>query len=135
MLATIQYHGDRAVETVRSLLGKSSSCSEAVAGVANFAAKALEDSRYRFGLPLSAVAATAGSHCDIIRSACESILSELEKLYYEKILATGVPKGRAKDMASVVSSTIDGAFIRSRSQRSSVPMKNASRFLKEFLSF
>ncbi|WP_246364517.1 TetR/AcrR family transcriptional regulator [Nonomuraea rhodomycinica] len=133
--------GERAVELAagrfRDLLAESATAPESPAGRAEGAgavvcrvidvlARMVEDSDYQLGCPVSVVTLEMGAQSERLRDACANAFDSWITPVAEHLAAHGRPLPEARTLATAVVSTVEGAMIVSRAQRSVEPLRCAA---------
>ncbi|TDD06267.1 TetR/AcrR family transcriptional regulator [Nonomuraea deserti] len=123
-------HGDQEFSALlRAALDSEESPSAAVNACARRLAEALRESGWVDGCPITAAALeTLGSDSEIQR-VCAAALRAWEQLVYDKLLRSGLDAEDAKDLASTIISTLEGAEVTAQVNRSEEPLRAAGRQL------
>jgi AcrR family transcriptional regulator len=111
---------------------------EAIAGaapdyptaVADFfagAAQTLEATDYADACPIATVAGEIASTHEVLRQATADVFESWLDAVARDAAGAGVPPGRARPLALSVLAVLEGAFLLSRSLRSTEPMRAAAR--------
>ena len=118
-----RYAGDMVVKLLESAVEQSEGDPQAALGaISGFWQALLSDSDFRAGCPV--VAATLDSpHSPAAREAARDAFTRWEAGYTELLGNAGVPKDRARSLASIAVSGVEGAVILSRAQRSNGPLE------------
>jgi TetR/AcrR family transcriptional repressor of lmrAB and yxaGH operons len=102
---------------------------DAVAAVFKAEARILTESKFRNGCPVAAVTLDVASTVEELRRPC----AEAFDLWIETIArglgATGLPAKDARTLASYVLSSLEGAILLSRAEKSVVPIERTAAFV------
>jgi TetR/AcrR family transcriptional repressor of lmrAB and yxaGH operons len=102
---------------------------DAVAAVFKAEARILTESKFRNGCPVAAVTLDVASTVEELRESC----AEAFDLWIETIArglgATGLPAKDARTLASYVLSSLEGAILLSRAEKSVVPIERTAAFV------
>ncbi|MEO3876314.1 TetR/AcrR family transcriptional regulator [Nonomuraea sp. B12E4] len=123
-------HGDQEFSALlRAALESEESPSAAVHACARQLAEALRESGWVDGCPITAAALeTLGTDSDIQR-VCAAALRDWEQLVYDKLLGSGIDTEDARDLATTIISTLEGAEVTAQVNRSEEPLWAAGRQL------
>ncbi|MEW9551031.1 TetR/AcrR family transcriptional regulator [Nonomuraea sp. NPDC050783] len=131
--------GERAValaaERFRALVTEAADGppAELVGRVVGVLAAMLADSDYQLGCPVSVVALEMGGQSERLREACANAYASWIEPVAAYLAARGHAPGEARTLATAVVSTVEGAMIVSRAQRSVEPMRCAAQALTRLL--
>ncbi|MEV7803566.1 TetR/AcrR family transcriptional regulator [Microbispora sp. NPDC088329] len=123
-------HGEREFAALlRAALDGEEDPAAAVDACARRLATALRESGWVDGCPVTAAALeTLGTDSEIQR-VCASALRDWERLVYDKLLHAGFREEDARDLATTVISTLEGAEVTAQVRRSEEPLRAAGRQL------
>ncbi|MEO1528181.1 MAG: TetR/AcrR family transcriptional regulator [Planctomycetota bacterium] len=133
LIAAMEKQSECAVSSNRSILSESKSTGQAVARLAKSLVSMLESDNCPDFMPFSAAGAVTGQASEQLREICAKALNSLQTLYFQSLRSEGVPTRLAKSLSSLVVSTIEGALLHSRTQESTLPLKNAGIHLRELI--
>ncbi|MER7499983.1 TetR/AcrR family transcriptional regulator [Nonomuraea pusilla] len=133
--------GEKAVElaadSFRSLLADATlepgSAGEVIRRVVAVLAGMLSGSGYTLGCPVSVVTLEMGAQSERLRAACASAFDSWITPVAEFLAARGHGPAEARALATAVVSTVEGAMIVSRAQRSDEPLRCAADALAVLL--
>lgn len=133
--------GEKAVELAadrfRALLADTASRSrapgEVIHGVIDVLAGLLADSDFQLGCPVSVVTLEMGAHSERLRGACADAFESWIASVADHLAAHGRSHAEARTLATAAVSTIEGAMIVSRAQRSVEPLRCAAHALTALL--
>ena len=86
----------------------------------------VELSGYRAGGPITTVAMETASSSERLREECRMIYESWQKPFAEKLISGGLPEDRARALACMIISSIEGGIILSRTNRSPQPLENVA---------
>lgn len=124
---------DRAAAQFRDLVA-AAALEEATAGAAlrrvvEALAAILAESDFRLGCPVSVVTLEMGAASDRLRESCAAAFESWIAPTADYLAASGRSEADARVLATTIVSTIEGAVIVSRAQRSVVPLHHAGEVL------
>lgn len=94
----------------------------------------LTDSDFQLGCPISVVTLEMGAQSERLREACANAYDSWITPVAEYLVAHGRPAPEARTLATAVVSTVEGAMIVSRAQRSVEPLRCAAHALALLLA-
>jgi len=103
----------------------------AAAAVAWFglAADALEQSGYAEGCPIGTVAMEVASTNEALRLVCAEMFESWQARFTAELIADGVSRRDAKQLASFGLSALEGAYLLSRVERSTQPLRDSGKLV------
>ncbi|MFG6195368.1 TetR/AcrR family transcriptional regulator [Nonomuraea sp. JJY05] len=93
----------------------------------------LTDSDFQLGCPVSVVTLEMGAQSERLRDACANAFGSWIDPMAEYLAAQGRPASAARTLATAVVSTVEGAMILSRAQRSTEPLRCAAEVIAAIL--
>lgn len=93
----------------------------------------LTDSDFQLGCPVSVVTLEMGTQSERLRGACADAFDSWITPVAEYLVDHGHPRPAARTLATAVVSTVEGAMIVSRAQRSVRPLRCAAQVLGPLL--
>ncbi|WP_329083760.1 MULTISPECIES: TetR/AcrR family transcriptional regulator [unclassified Streptosporangium] len=123
-------HGDQEFAAVlREALDSRQDPGAAVEACARQLATSLRESGWTDGCPITAAALeTLGTDSEI-QQVCAAALRSWEGLVYDKLLRSGFRAEDARDLATTIISTLEGAEVTAQVRRSEEPLRAAGRQL------
>ncbi|MGJ8669614.1 MAG: TetR/AcrR family transcriptional regulator [Oceanococcus sp.] len=121
-------------EVLTALMGTvmgAHSAAEVVKRMLSYFTAQMTDSNYRKGCPIATITLEQAGKSELIREACQSAYGSWTNTL-SSVLAT-FKVATPDDVAQVVLSTIEGALILSKTQRSTVPLENAAALLTDLM--
>ena len=106
---------------------------DAVAGWADLAALALEQSGWADGCPVATVALETAHQSDELAAACERAFGSWRDALAEAMVEHGLTEADAEDLALLVLASIEGALLLARTSRSPDALRSVGRQLGELL--
>lgn len=82
----------------------------------------IDESGYRAGGPITAIALEAASTNDQLREACQQAYQNWQDAFAEKLRQGGFTEARSRRLSVLIIAALEGAIILSRSQRSGQPL-------------
>lgn len=117
----------------RTMLATADEVDQAVYNVVMSIADQAESSDFCSGAPLAAVALETAASSERLRNACQKAYQGLIQPFEQKLRVSGYSSGQATELATVITATIEGAIIQSRTQQRVEPLKQAALVLKTLL--
>jgi AcrR family transcriptional regulator len=117
-----RYAGDVVVKLLADAAEQHDDPVAAVHAVADFWRTVLYDSDFAAGCPVLA-ATLEGDRLPGARDAARDVFERWEHLHTGILQHAGVPEERARSLASIAISAVEGAIILSRAQRSNAPLE------------
>ena len=106
-------------------------------GIGDFfdgAALVLEETGYIDACPIGTVALEVASTNDRLRQATDRVFASWVEAATERLLAAGIARDDADDLAQVMVAAIEGGFMLSRAARSPGPMRAAGRQVRRLVA-
>lgn len=94
----------------------------------------VERSGFAAGGPLTAVAMETATQSERINLACREAYRMIETAFREKLLQSGFPKTKADSLATVITASIEGGIILSRTYHTGEPLRLVAAQLKVLLT-
>jgi AcrR family transcriptional regulator len=111
-------------EVTVAMFNQTLTSGDPVSGVhaaADFWRKALHDTDFSAGCPVLA-AALEGDSLPGAREAAQEAFQRFQDLHFELLTRAGIPLERARSLAAIAVSAIEGAIILARAQKSNLPL-------------
>lgn len=102
---------------------------DAVAAAFKAEAKILAESNFRNGCPVAAVTLDVASTVEELREPCAEAFGLWIATIAQGLAAGGLPAKDARELASHVLSSLEGAILLSRAEKSVAPLERASAFV------
>lgn len=132
-VAAVEEAGHRVAETVAQLAKETRSTGELIKGHARLLAGWMRKSGFRDGCPITTVLLElAPADRAVAQAGREAYAARLDILA-DKLVADGFPPERAKRLAGLCVSAIQGALIQARVERSGAPLEAAADELARML--
>lgn len=96
-------------------------------------AQQVDASGYTAGGPITAVALESASTNDQLRAACHQAYQSWQDVLAQKLRQGSYGEARARRIAAVIISALEGAIILSRSQRSPQPLRDVAEEIEALL--
>ncbi|MFK4788758.1 TetR/AcrR family transcriptional regulator [Microbacterium sp. ZW T5_56] len=129
---------DLAAQQFQALITEAASGAGGAAEAARTAIEALAalvgDSEFRLGCPVSVVTLEMGAENERLREACASAFESWIVPTTALLEADGIDAARARSLATVIVSTIEGSVIVSRATRSTAPLRAAADVVSELIA-
>lgn len=124
--------GQQISATIDALITESSSPAQVVAGLVEVWKRILDTSSFTAGCPIVA-AAQSGADSPTVQAAAATVFADWTRRLADFLISTGMDSAAASSIGSVIVSTIEGAIIRCRSEKSLRPLDDAGTILIELL--
>lgn len=96
-------------------------------------AQALEDADYARGCVVGTPSLDASTSSEIVRAACDEAFASWIDAIAASLREHGSTRARARELASTVMATFEGALMLARSQRSPEPLLAAGKVMRQVL--
>jgi AcrR family transcriptional regulator len=93
----------------------------------------VRDSDYEAGCPIVA-AALEGNRAPSARDAAGSAFAKWEQILSDAITRQGVPSDRAQRLATLIITSVEGAIVLARAQRTTTPLERVATELKALVA-
>lgn len=127
--AAVQLATEQFTELIATAAAEAPSTGAAIAHVIEALADLLTGSDYRLGCPVSVVTLEMGAHNDRLRTDCANAFATWIEAVTDRLVADGRSPAAALDLATMIVSTVEGAVIVSRAQRSVAPLRSVGAIL------
>ena len=132
-VAAVQEAGRRVVETVAQLARETASTGELIKRHAHLLAGWMRKSDFRDGCPITTVLLELTPKDRAVAQAGRQAYAARLAILTEKLMAEGLPAERAKRLACLCVSAIQGALIQARIERSGAPIEISADELARML--
>lgn len=119
--------GEAVAERIRANLAVGDCLATAFSRFADQVANAVEQSGFRAGGPLTAVAMETATTSERLNRACREAYSRLRDAFAEQLGAAGYPPARAAELAEFITAAFEGGIILSRTYHSGDPLRRIGR--------
>jgi TetR/AcrR family transcriptional repressor of lmrAB and yxaGH operons len=133
-VAAIEYGGESVAGLITDCFATQPDQATAVREMFRLSAAEMEASGYTAGCPVASVARETARGSEPIVAAAVDALTAWEKLIARRLRDTGMKKRRARELARLTLTMFEGALVRSRIERSTLPLTEAGDHLHEVLS-
>ena len=133
-VAAIGFGGEAVAGLIAHCFDSQSDPASAVREMFRLAAAEMEASGYTAACPVASVARETVPGSEPMAAAAVAALIAWEKLIARRIRDTGIKKRRARELARLILTMYEGALVRSRIERSTVPLIEAGDHLYEVLN-
>jgi AcrR family transcriptional regulator len=118
-----RYAGERIAKLLTTAVHERDDPAAAVDALSTFWSNVLHNSDFTAGCPVLA-ATLEGDRSPAARAAAGEVFARWEDLWADLLQRAGVPGQRARSLASIAISAIEGAVILSRAERSPAPLQH-----------
>ncbi|APY87286.1 TetR/AcrR family transcriptional regulator [Streptomyces alfalfae] len=135
-VAALTYSAEEFADMLRELLGPAGADdpAAAIAHCADELAVALRESGWTDGCPVTAAALETLGSDSAIQRVCADALRGWERIVEERLLGAGFDAGDAREVATTVISTLEGAEVTAQVARSEEPLRAAGRQLARLVA-
>jgi TetR/AcrR family transcriptional regulator, lmrAB and yxaGH operons repressor len=130
----IAHSGRYLNERIRQGLMAEASPAKAVQRFVERIADLVESSGFRAGGPLTTVAMETATTNERLNRCCQAAFAQIEAAFAEKLVAGGIAAGRAAELATFITSAIEGGTLLSRTRHSGDPLRLVARELGRMLA-
>jgi TetR/AcrR family transcriptional repressor of lmrAB and yxaGH operons len=118
-------------ESISRCIERTASASDAVHELFSATARSLRGSDYRRGCPLATVALETAPDSTALTETCSAAFDRWEQQLSKRLQADGVPRRRARDLATIAIATLEGALLLARVRRRISPLTIAGAHIAE----
>lgn len=118
---------------VRTLCSSEPDCVAAVAGIFRDIARHLEESEFQHGGPLTTVASETATTNDRLNTACRQAYNAVNEELVNHLVAADFPERDAEELATMISASLEGGVILSRTFHSPEPMEHLAKQIELML--
>lgn len=133
-VAAVEEAGRRVCETLSKLAIESSTTSDLLKAHAALLTRWMKNSGFKDGCPMTTVLLELSPDNRAVTAAGRQAYSDRIQILRDKLIGDGFENQRASQLASLCTSSIQGALIESRVQRSGKPLRIAAEQLALILS-
>jgi TetR/AcrR family transcriptional repressor of lmrAB and yxaGH operons len=131
--AAVRLAAKRSANTIEEVAGKHKSLGRVVRAYAELLAGWMKASGFRDGSPVATVLLETAPDDPAITAAGRDAYAERRGLLSQRLIEKGVPAARAKRLAGLVTSALEGSLIQSRVEQSEAPIVEAAAELEKLL--
>lgn len=132
--AAIDWSGRAVAQRIRAGLAVSPDAAHAVRIFVTEIAGHVEASGFRSGGPLTTIAMETATTNERLNLACRTAYTLLQAAFEEKLLDSGYHSQQARDLATFITASIEGAIILCRTYHSGDPLRVVARQLEPMLA-
>jgi TetR/AcrR family transcriptional repressor of lmrAB and yxaGH operons len=125
----VRYAAGRYAALIAKAFAAYADPADAVAAVFKAEAKILTESKFRNGCPVAAVTLDVASTVEELREPCGEAFDLWIVTIAHGFAATGLPAKDARALASYVLSSLEGAIVLSRAEKSVAPLERTAAFV------
>ena len=134
-VAAIEEAGQRVVATLMQLATDNASAADLVVAHAGLLAKWMKKSGFQDGCPITTILLELAPADRAVTTAGRQAYSARIGIIADKLIADGHSEDRARRLAMLTVSALQGALIQARIERSEAPILTTAQELKTFLDF
>lgn len=131
--AAVRQAAKRSAGTIDELAGKHKSPGRIVRAYAELLAGWMKASGFRDGSPVATVLLETAPDDAAITAAGRDAYAERKDLLSQRLIGKGVPVARAKRLAGLVTSALEGSLIQARVEESEAPINDVAAELEKLL--
>lgn len=132
-VAAVEEAGQRVAQTLQQLAEECRTTGDLLRAHARLLAGWMRKSGYRDGCPITTVLLELAPQQRAVAQAGRGAYALRIDILREKLMAEGVPRERAKRLAVLCASALQGALVQARVERSGAPIEAAASELAEML--
>ncbi|MFK3732311.1 TetR/AcrR family transcriptional regulator [Streptomyces sp. NPDC088090] len=132
-VAAVQHADQEFADLLSASLAEEADPAKAIAACARMLAHHLRDSEWRDGCPISATALETTGRVPDIEQAVTRAFRHWRDMVADTLLGAGFPEGVARDLATTVISTLEGAELTAQVYRSETPLVVAGEHLARLI--
>jgi TetR/AcrR family transcriptional repressor of lmrAB and yxaGH operons len=125
----VRYAAGRYAALIAKAFAAYSDPADAVAAMFKAEAQILTESKFRNGCPVAAVTLDVASTVEELREPCAEAFDLWIVTIAQGLAATGLPAKDARALASYVLSSLEGAIVLSRAEKSVAPLERTAAFV------
>jgi len=129
--AAVRSAGQQWQGNVLALLEAAPDMGEGAQAVCRLIAQSLEETGFENGCPVATVALESAPRSDVLHAACSDVYGAWQAIIEERLLAAGLPRGRAERSATATLAMVEGAMLLSKAYRSTEPLRRVGEELAE----
>ncbi|MEO8392644.1 MAG: TetR/AcrR family transcriptional regulator, partial [Chloroflexota bacterium] len=126
----VKQAGEIVLQRIRENLVEIDDPAEAISGFIKNIAVHAERSGFRAGGPITTVAMETASSSERLRQECHQIYRGWQEAFADKLKAGGVGEARAKRIATLIISSIEGGVILCRTGQSREPLEQVAEEIR-----
>jgi len=130
---TLLWSGERMAERIREGLSQVEGAGEAIHWLAMNIARAIENSKFQAGGPLTTVALETATSSESLNLVCRDAYTLMQTAFEEKLVKSGFDAFQATSLAGFVLAVFEGSILLSRVQHSGAPLREAAEHLKSYI--
>ena len=131
--AAVRQGGEVVAVTLRDLARSHKTPAKLVRGYAKLLGKWMAKSRFRDGSPISTTLQETAPEDKKVTAAGAEAFAAWRAPIVDQLEATGVGKGRAERLATLVIAALEGSLVQARVEQSANPIKAVAQELEELL--
>lgn len=133
-IASVQLMADSVSARIKEGLHKHENAVIAIQSFIEEMANVFERNRCSGGVPIAAVALETALLSEPLREACQAGYDQFESIFAEKLIASGYESKRAQELAVVLNSMVEGAFLLSFTKGNTEPLLAVSKHIPALLA-
>ncbi|WP_028778588.1 TetR/AcrR family transcriptional regulator [Shimazuella kribbensis] len=130
----IDQHGKNIELQIKKTLANTNDPAESVYSIFLFLAKKFDQEDCMKANSIASVALDTSHTNERLRETCKKIYADWKNAYQDFLLENGFPLSRASQIAMLITSSLEGAIIISRTNRSSEPLLQVGQELKMLIA-
>lgn len=132
--AALEASGAAWREHIEQVVAEAPTAAVALARVCELLAERLEASAFRAGCPLATVALEAAASVDAVHEVCRDHFQRWQENIAARLVDEGMPEAGAVPLATLLLSSIEGAMMLCRAERTAEPLRQVAAALTAILA-
>lgn len=133
-IAAIEAAGAEESQKIEAVLNSQEDVGDAVQAFTQVLAQGMLDSDFRKGCPVATVAIETSSTHESLRRICEQIYLRWFELIEQRLLVAGFSPTETRSWSTLILSSVEGALLLSRNQKSVHPLEIIGEHIKTLLT-
>lgn len=124
---SIKLAGENIINNLKTTLDMFKNPVEGIICNINNMAEVIDNNKKMTDMSISLIALETYIFSEALRNACKTIFTSIEEVYIEKLVAYGIDKDRAMDIAISISAMVEGGIILSLTKKSGENLRKIAK--------